>query len=235
MQNYVVEHARFKYAVHITLSFVALLWFIKAIELATHANYAFLGILPRTLWGTIGIFTSPLIHGDILHLISNTVPLIILCLLLFYFYSKFAIEVFIWIYLVSGFWTWLFARDAYHIGASGLVYGIAAFLFFSGIFRRNRQLMVISAVILLLYGGLLYGIFPGLVEADVSWESHFTGALAGTMLAYLFRKADSGMDISNVPVSDEDISEDDDYFSKPQASGDIEANYTLKESKNAKT
>ncbi len=228
MTNPSLEHTRFKYAVHVTLGFVGLLWFIKAVEMATHANYAFLGVLPRTLRGSIGIVTAPLIHGDLIHLTSNTIPLVILGILLFYFYSKFAIEAFIWVYIISGFWTWLFARNSYHIGASGVVYGIAAFLFFSGIIRRNRPLMTISAVILFLYGSMLYGIFPGLVEADVSWESHFTGALAGTLLAFLFRKAETGMEMKPISNEEEVETEDDPYFSAPDATGDIEATYTYK-------
>lgn len=228
-----LEHTRFKFAVHVTLGFVGLLWFIKAVELATQANYAFLGVLPRTLRGSIGIVTAPLIHGDLIHLMSNTIPLVMLGFILFYFYSKFAIEVFIWIYLISGFWTWLIARNSYHIGASGVVYGMAAFLFFSGIFRRNRPLMTISAVILFLYGGFLYGIFPGMVESDVSWESHFTGALAGTLLAFLFRKADTGMEIKKIPLDDSD--DDDAYFSSPDATDNIEATYTFKETRGSDT
>lgn len=220
------EHIRFRYATHLTLTFVGLLWFIKALEMATHASYAFLGVLPRTLAGTIGIFTGPLIHGDLLHLISNTIPLLLLGILLFYFYSKFALEVFIWIYIISGFWTWLFARTSYHIGASGVVYGIAAFLFFSGIIRRDRPLMTISAVILFLYGSMLYGIFPQFVEADVSWEAHFAGALAGALLAFLFRKADSGMENFKTSTDENAETADDEYFSKPNSTGNTDTTYT---------
>jgi membrane associated rhomboid family serine protease len=229
-----IEHTRIKYAVHVTAGFVGLLWFIKAIELATQANYVFLGILPRTLRGSIGIVTAPLIHDDFIHLISNTIPLLLLGIMLFYFYSKFALEVFLWIYGVSGIWTWLFARNSYHLGASGLVYGIAAFLFFSGIIRHDRPLMTISAVILFLYGSMLYGIFPGLVDANVSWESHFTGALSGTILAFLFRNAAPGPE--EKPISAEAETPDDDaFFTKPDSTGDIDATYIYKDSTNTKS
>ena len=124
------EHLKFRYSVYIVISFVLLLWAVKAVELATGISFSYLGILPRTLKGTIGIFTGPLVHGDVLHLLSNTLPILLLGILLFYFYHRIAIEIFIWIYLVTGFWTWLIARNAYHIGASGLVYGMASFLFF---------------------------------------------------------------------------------------------------------
>ena len=107
---------------------------------------------------------------------------------LWYFYYNIALEVFLWIYFVSGFWVWLLAREAYHIGASGLVYGIAAFLFFSGLIRRDNRLMVVSAIVIFLYGGMLYGIFPNLVDSNVSWESHLLASLVGSILAFMFRK-----------------------------------------------
>ncbi|MCK5705771.1 MAG: rhomboid family intramembrane serine protease [Cyclobacteriaceae bacterium] len=164
-----VEHLKFRYAVYMVISFALLLWIIKAIEIAADVSFSTLGVLPRTLKGTIGIITGPLIHGDIFHLISNTLPIILLGMLLFYFYHRIAVEIFIWIYLVTGFWTWMLARNAYHIGASGIVYGMASFLFFSGIIRKSKQLMTVSGIIIVLYGGIIYGIFPEMVEADVSW------------------------------------------------------------------
>ena len=220
------EHLKFRYAVYMVIAFVFLLWVVKALEFASGASYAHLGILPRTLKGTIGIFTGPLIHGDIVHLISNTLPLLVMGIMLFYFYHRIAIEIFLWIYFVTGFWIWLLARDAYHIGASGVVYGMASFLFFSGLFRKNKQLMTISGIIILLYGGMLYGIFPDFVESNVSWEAHFLGGLAGMILAFLFRKTE----IDLITQKETNISENDDgeYFSKPSPTEDILANYTFK-------
>ncbi|MCG8306285.1 MAG: rhomboid family intramembrane serine protease [Cytophagales bacterium] len=192
------EHLKFRYAVYLVISFILLLWIIKAIEIASGVSFSSLGVLPRTLKGTIGIFTGPLIHGDMIHLLSNTLPILLLGIMLFYFYHRIAIEIFIWIYLVTGFWTWLMARDAYHIGASGIVYGMASFLFFSGIFRKSRQLMTISAIIIFLYGGMIYGIFPQAVEAEVSWESHLMGGIAGFFLAFLFRRVKIDHDTESI-------------------------------------
>ena len=183
------EKVLIRRSIYYTLSFVFLLWLIKAVEITLGEDFAVYGILPRTLKGTIGIITAPLIHGSILHLMSNTIPLIMLGIGLWYFYYNIALEVFIWIYLVSGFWVWLLAREAYHIGASGLVYGIASFLFFSGLIRRENRLMVVSAIIMFLYGGMIYGVFPGMVDPNVSWETHLLASLAGVMLAVLFRKS----------------------------------------------
>src|SRR5687768_17492270 len=131
------ESLKFKNSIFISLSFVIILWFIKIVEFVLHYDFASFGIHPRHLSGMIGIVTGPLIHGDFAHLASNTLPLIILIIGIFYFYNKVALEVILWIYFMTGLWVWIAARDAYHIGASGLVYGLVSFLFFSGIFRRD--------------------------------------------------------------------------------------------------
>ncbi len=149
-----------------------LMWVGMALQWAYDMRLSKYGIKPRTLEGLLGMITGPLIHGDVFHLISNTIPLLILCITLFYFYYRIAGEIFLWIYLVTGFWVWLLARDAYHIGASGLVYGMASFLFFSGIFRRNSRLLVVTLIVLFLYGGMVYGVFPNPSEPQISWESH---------------------------------------------------------------
>ena len=225
-----VEHLKFRYAVYIVISFVLLLWVVKAVEIAAEINFSSLGVLPRTLKGTIGIFTGPLVHGDVIHLISNTLPILLLGILLFYFYHRIAIEIFIWIYLVTGFWTWLIARDAYHIGASGIVYGMASFLFFSGIIRKSRQLMTISAIIIFLYGGMIYGVFPEAVENNVSWESHLMGAIVGVSLAFLFRK--TKIDFEPEIFQDEEMGEEsqENSLNHTGSTDSIEITYTFKPS-----
>lgn len=222
------EHLKFRYSVYIVISFVFLLWAVKAIELATDMSFSYLGVLPRTLKGTIGIVTGPLVHGDVLHLLSNTLPILLLGILLFYFYHRIAIEIFIWIYLVTGFWTWLIAREAYHIGASGLVYGMASFLFFSGIIRKSRPLMTISAIIIFLYGGMVYGIIPEAVEFNVSWESHLMGAIVGVLLAFLFKKTKTDFDI--IDQEDNENGDFNTHLNHTNETDDIEINYTYKPS-----
>ena len=105
----------------------------------------------------------------------------------FYFYEKIALEVFVWIYLVTGFWVWVAARQAYHIGASGLVYGLATFLFFSGLFRKDIRSVAVATAIGFLYSGMLQGIFP--TTENISWESHLLGAGAGILCAFYFRRS----------------------------------------------
>ena len=226
------EHLKFRYAVYMVISFVLILWVIKAIELASGTSFSNLGVLPRTLKGTIGIVTGPLIHGDVLHLLSNTLPIIFLGILLFYFYNKIAIEIFIWIYLVSGFWVWIMARDAYHIGASGIVYGLASFLFFSGIIRKSRQLMTVSAIIIFLYGGMVYGIVPEAVEVNVSWEAHLMGAIVGLLLAFYFRKIKISTEDTAQNHDEDDAEEGDNPVSNSSGYANIEFHYSYKPTKN---
>ena len=179
----------FKRGIYLTLSFVFLLWAIKSIAWAEGWDFGYFGILPRTLKGSIGIITGPLIHGDLVHLISNSLPLLILGLGLFYFYHRIALEVFVWIYLATGFWVWVIGREAYHIGASGIVYGLMMFIFWGGVLRKNPRSLAISMIIFFLYGYMIYGLFPG--DENVSWESHLMGSIAGIFLAIYFK---------NVPI-----------------------------------
>lgn len=161
------------------------------------------GILPRSLSGLVGILTAPLIHGSAFHLLSNTFPLIVLLVAVFYFYDKIAIEVFIWIYMTTGFWVWVMAREAYHIGASGLVYGLAAFLFFSGIFRKDARSVAVSLAIAFIHGGMLQGLVP--TESRVSWESHLLGFAAGIFCSFYFRKVPAAdKNGEKNPVQEED-------------------------------
>ncbi len=183
------EGRKLKKSIYLTLSFVALIWMVKIVETTWQVDFGVYGILPRTLSGTIGIVTAPLIHGDVFHLLSNSFPLIILGVTLFYFYHRVAPAVLLLIYLMTGFWVWIAARAGYyHIGASGVVYGLLAFLLVSGFLRRDRKSLSISFIILFLYGGtFFFGLIPG--DARVSWESHLMGAIAGIFCAVYFRNA----------------------------------------------
>lgn len=172
----------------IPLTFPILLWIIYLATYLLNISTYQLGILPRNLSGVIGIFTSPLIHGGFSHLISNTAPLIVMGFSIFYFYPKVAYKVFTIIYFGIGILVWIFAREAYHIGASGIIYGFVSFLFFSGVFRKDNRSIALALVVVFLYGGLIWGVLP--VEKGVSWESHLFGALVGIIPAFIFRKID---------------------------------------------
>ncbi|MBL7889193.1 MAG: rhomboid family intramembrane serine protease [Bacteroidia bacterium] len=149
-------------------------------------NFFWYGLYPRTLHGLIGIATAPLLHANLSHLTSNSLPLIILGAMMFFFYRPIAFQVFFWVYLMTGVWVWAAARSSYHIGASGILYGFVTFLFFSGIFRKDVRLMALSMFVVFLYGGMVWGILP--IIQGVSWESHLLGSLAGVITAYNFRK-----------------------------------------------
>lgn len=176
---------KFKDSVFYSLAFIALLWIVKAIEFSVSGDFGDYGILPRKISGAIGIITGPLIHGDINHLFSNTIPLLILGIGVIYFYNKIAFEVIALIYLMTGVWVWIAAREAYHIGASGIVYGLVSFLFFSGVFRKDPKSIAVSLVVTFLLGGMIYGIFP--TNENISWESHLLGSFAGVFCAFYFR------------------------------------------------
>jgi len=164
---------------------VFVIWTVKLFEVYSHINLHFLGVLPLKVAGLIGIITAPLIHADFNHLLSNTFALFFLTTALFYFYKEIAAWAFFSIYILSGFWVWFFGRDAYHIGASGIIYGLVAFLFFSGIFRKHKPLVALSLTIVFLYGSIIWGIFP--LHASLSWETHLTGLIAGLIMAVYYK------------------------------------------------
>lgn len=156
---------------------VFLMWLFFLVEITYGWNLNAFGIMPRTVSGLAGIFLSPMLHGDFLHLASNTIPLLFLGTMLFYFYGRIGRTVFFRAYFWTNLCVWLFARPANHIGASGVIYGLAFFLIFFGIFRRDFISLLISIVTLSMYGGVFYGILPS--DPNISWESHFAGALVG--------------------------------------------------------
>ena len=161
---------------------VFLMWAVFYVEFFYGWQLSAFGIIPCTFFGLIGIFTAPLLHGSLNHLVSNTIPLLFLGTVLVFFYDKISRIVFFRSYFWTNILVWLFGRqDSSHIGASGLVYGLAFFLIFFGIFRRDFTSILISVVVLMLYGGVIYGVLP--TDPRVSWESHFAGALVGIYTA----------------------------------------------------
>jgi len=161
------------------------LWSVKLFEVYTHTPLYEFGVYPLTLKGLRGVLTAPLIHADFSHLISNSFAMFFLSWALFYFYRGIAIKSLALIYVFSGFWTWIFAREAYHIGASGLIYGLSSFLFFSGIFRKHAPLIALSLTVVFLYGGIVWGVFP--IKENVSWETHLSGLVAGIVIAFYYK------------------------------------------------
>ncbi|WKN31979.1 rhomboid family intramembrane serine protease [Porifericola rhodea] len=166
---------------------VMFMWAILLFEYSYQVDFALFGIWPRTIRGLVGIVTAPLLHGGLKHLASNTFPLLFLGTMLYMFYSKIANRVFLQCYFLTGVLVWLFARPAFHIGASGLIYGLASFLIFFGIFRQDFKSLLISLVIMFIYGGLFYGILP--TQNGMSWESHLLGGVVGFYNAVTISKS----------------------------------------------
>ncbi|HEY9124421.1 MAG TPA: rhomboid family intramembrane serine protease [Bacteroidales bacterium] len=170
----------------IPLFFIVVIWCVKLVEYANNTSFYFLGVYPHSFKGIIGILTAPLVHDDIKHLVNNSVPFLLFSVATFFFYRPLGLRVLFWVWLMSGLWVWFGARPAYHIGASGLVYGLGAFLFFSGAIRRNAHLAAVSLIVVFLYGSMIWGIFP--FVPDISWEAHLSGGIAGLILAIVYRK-----------------------------------------------
>lgn len=189
---YNIEKKRARLALLPAIVFVVVVWMAFIVDYAGVFTWDFsrLGILPGVVDGLVGIIFSPFIHSSFSHLLSNTLPLLILIWFLFYFYSKIAFGAFICLWLSSGFLTWIIGRGSYHVGASGLVFGLLFFLFFSGIFRKYIPLVAVSLIVAFIYGSTIWSIFPitEMVDASISWEGHLSGAVSGLIFAIVFRK-----------------------------------------------
>lgn len=161
-------------------------------------------IIPLSPYGLKGIFLSPFMHGSLEHIFGNSVPIFVLMFLLFQFYPFIAKTVFFLGWILTGFLVWLLPpidiftgeySQVCIIGASGIVYVLAFFLFFSGVIRWNTKLLTVSLVVALYYGSLIWGVLPeelfsNLAEPSrISWQSHLSGATIGILMAFLFRKS----------------------------------------------
>jgi membrane associated rhomboid family serine protease len=182
------DNVRLRRAFILSASFVLLLWIIKLVEILFGLDLVQYGVYPLRFSGLAGILTAPLIHGSLSHLFSNTAPLLILGTALLYGYPRSANIVIPVLYLGAGLGVWLFARSAYHIGASGLSFGMMFFIFTIGILRWDKRAIVLSMVVFFLYGSMIWGIFPG--RPGVSFESHFFGAAIGIALAVVLKHRD---------------------------------------------
>lgn len=200
------EQLKLKHSLIFPLAFLILIWAIKIFEWGLGLNFTQLGVFPLHVKGLLGIITSPLIHGDFQHLMANSVPFLVLSWGIFYFYRPLSYRIFILCYLTTNILVWVGAREAYHIGASGLVYSFASFLFFSGIFRNYYRLIAISFVVVFLYGGLFWGVFP--ILKDVSWEGHLFGAISGLTYALAYRNEGPQKPQVILPEDDDSIPEE---------------------------
>ena len=175
-------------AMNIAIAAVCLLFLAHLLNHLFAMRFLQFGIVPRTAQGLLGILFSPFLHGNTAHLLANCSALVALIFFLFANKKYRAEEALLWIWFLSGLGTWLIGRGApaVHVGASGVIYGLISYLFFAGFWMKGWRPVVVALLILLLYGGAIYGVIPG--ETRMSWEGHLSGALAGLAVAVGFHK-----------------------------------------------
>ena len=204
------ERRKFLGSLIIPLLIVAVMWLVKIIEVSLGISLAQWGLMPHSVKGLIGILTLPFLHGSWEHLLSNTVPILVLGTALYYFYPTLANRVLLVTWIASGLLTWCIGdSESIHIGASALVYGLNLFLVTSGFIRGNRALIVISLIMVFLYGSFIWGMIPALaIPQSISWEGHLSGAMVGVLLAIFLRKEGPQKEVYHWDEDDDDDSDD---------------------------
>lgn len=197
------EQAETRFALQLlaVCSFLLLIWTIKWCEVWFDTRFAAWGLTPRTVHGLWGVLTMPLLHGDFDHLTANSSAFLILGLLLFHFYGGKTPRLLAGMWLGSGALVWLLARPVTHIGLSGVIYAMSAFLFVDGVRQRNRAGSGAAMVTALLFGGSVWGVVPG--QPGISWEGHLFGAMCGIVLALIQPKPPPGAKTPDEPPEDD--------------------------------
>lgn len=202
----------FLLALRIALWFTGILWFIQISDQYLGLELGRFGLRPRDAAGLAGVITAPFLHAGFAHLFSNTMPLLVAVTAMLYLYPNSALRALPMIWLGGGLLAWLIGRPSVHVGASGLVYGMLAFVFVSGMLRQDFRSIAVSLFVWFLYGSMVWGILP--IRPRMSWEMHLAGALIGMVMAVLYRGWD------RVPIKRYDWEEDDsvpEWFPDPDA------------------
>ena len=211
------NHFKFTPSSWIIPTFLLLfMWIVFYIENSFAIDLGKHGIYPRTLLGLQGVIFSPFLHGNLNHIANNSLPFFILTTALIYFYREVSLKVLIYGVLLSGTITWIIGRDSYHIGASGLIYVLVSFIFFKGMMTQYYRLMALSLAVVLLYGGMIWYVFPSpeiLGSNSISWEGHLAGLITGFIFAIKFKTPDY---VKNIKYEWEkpDFNPDTDAFMK---------------------
>jgi len=164
------------------------IWTVQVTAWHWHLSLTEWGLFPRTTKGLLGILTMPFLHGDLDHIVNNSFGLLVTGWILLFAYPHSAKPTLAIGWLLTGMGVWLMGRPSFHIGASGLVYSLSAFLFFSCIIRRTRRAIGYGMIVAFFFGASIWGILP--FQKGVSWEGHLAGLLSGILSAWLFRKRD---------------------------------------------
>ena len=187
----------------IPIAYVLIIWIIYGIEIAFGYNFNKYGVYPRNLMGFRGVFLTHFIHSNTSHLFNNSIPLFVLLSSLFYFYKEVAYKVLFFCGFFAGFITWMIARESYHIGASGIVYVLFSFVFFSGIIKKHYRLVALSLIVIFLYGSMIWYILP--IKDGISWEGHLSGLLVGLFFSILYRNKGIVKEVHQFTETDFDL------------------------------
>ena len=227
------ERKKFLGSLAIPALLAAIMLIVKVIETAYGIDMSRWGITPQTAHGLIGVLTLPFLHGSWEHLLTNIVPVLVLGTALYYCYPTLANPVMLVTWIASGLLTWCIGNPgSTHVGASALIYGLNLFLIVSGFIRGNRQLIVISLIMVFLYGGFIWGMIPALAKPqNISWECHLSGAIVGIALALILRKKGPQKEVHH--WDDEDSDDDTDgekpYWDVPTPSDkDLKVEYRFR-------
>lgn len=193
--------SNFNLALKAALALTGFVWFVWLTDAYLGLGLARYGLRPRDLEGLVGIVTAPLLHSNLEHVFSNTGPLLISVTALLYLYPNSALRVIPMVWLGAGMLSWLIGRPSIHIGASGFVYGVLAFVFLSGVFRQDFRSVGVSLMVWFLYGSMIWGVLP--IRPGMSWEMHLSGAILGVIMAILYRNWD------RVPIKRYEWEDDD--------------------------
>lgn len=218
---------KLKHAFFIVLSFTALLWSIKLIEVLWSLNLPMLGVRPGQLSGLMGVLPAPLIHGSFEHLIANTPAILILGTALIYGYPRSWWVVVPVVWFGSGLGVWFTGRSVFHFGASGLTYGLMFFIFIVGILRRDRLAIALALLVFFLYGTMIWGVFPH--QTGISFETHLWGAAMGVLCALLLRRRDPTPPVKHYEWEGEEEASEDPLISEAWNPSSETENNTSKE------
>lgn len=174
-------------AVYWIFGFVMIIWLVEIINIAVDHQLCDLGIFPRSKMGIVGIVLSPFLHYGLDHVVMNTLPFIILGGFVVLRNPKQFLKISIFIILVGGMGVWIFGRTAYHVGASGLIFGYFGFILSRSWYEHSFVSVIIAIIAILIYGGMLIGIVP--IFSYVSWEAHLFGFIAGILIARVLTRS----------------------------------------------
>ncbi|MDX8386051.1 MAG: rhomboid family intramembrane serine protease [Gallionella sp.] len=211
------DKKNFLLAFKIAWYFLTLLWIILIVDQYFGLQLSRFGLRPLDLSGLLGILTAPLLHGDVEHLVSNSLPLIVSLTTVLYLYPNVSLRTLPMIWLGSGLLGWLIGRPNIHIGVSGFIYGMLAFIFVSGVIRRDRRSIAVALLVGFLYGSMVWGVLP--INSKMSWELHLSGAVLGVVMAFWYRNWD------RVPIKHYDWEDDDsipDWYPDPERDAERE-------------